>query len=515
MTKSKKFLRVVMAVGVIGAILLSSFAGLGTASAKETYELTINNTGKTQHQFEVYQIFKGDLSKDGQILSNIKWGQGVKGDAQAQLGEAQDKAEALSRGGEAEAAKFAQEVKPHLDKPSKEVTIEAGGKQVVSGLEAGYYMIIDKAKTQSGKEAAYTAHILKVVGNTEVKTKLDVPTVEKKVKDINDTEEAKAGAWQDSADYDIGDKIPYQLKGTLPGNYDKYEKYHYEFIDTMSKGLTLDEESVKVYVDNNGQDIKQYAIIDIQKAGDGQTTLSVKFEDLKDVAKKSGFDIKASSKIIVEYQATLNDQAVIGANGNPNEVYLKYSNNPNKDGDGDYGETPRDKNIVFTYTVRINKLNEQNRPLEGAEFTLFKKLKDGKEKEITAKVIQGKEGKLNKFEFKGLDDGTYVLRETKVPDGYNKIQDIAFKIEATHDEKSDDPKLTHLTAKTLKGGQLEFTRMPDTDTLSTDVINKKGITLPQTGGMGTGLLYVVGIVLVVSAGFLRYTGRKRNAEKMN
>ncbi|HAT4314011.1 TPA: isopeptide-forming domain-containing fimbrial protein [Clostridium perfringens] len=467
--------------------------------AQENYSLTIKNDGKTEHKFNVYQIFKGDLAEvDGEdVLSNIEWGKSIKESSKGTLGNASQKAESLANN-EEKAKQFAEEIQGDLTNPVAEnEVVQAGDKLVLNNLEPGYYLVKDAEGSQADKpNGAYTLYILQVVKNTEVKTKLDVPSVEKKVKDINESESETKTDWQDSADYDIGDEIPYQLKGTLPSNYDQYKTYKYEFVDTMSKGLTYNN-NAKVYVVNGDskEDITNQAVISTTSLKDESTVLSVKFDDLKKIT-----EINSNSKIVVEYTANLNKSAVVGSLGNPNDVYLKYSNNPNNDGSGDVGETPKDKNIVFTYKVIVNKVNENNMPLAGAEFTLFKKLKNGQEKPVDTLVINEPADNPTTFNFSGLDDGTYILRETKVPAGYNKIPDQTFKIVADHDIDSQDPKLKDLKAETIDGGTITFTPNTDEGSLTTNVVNKKGIVLPSTGGMGTYLIYGLGVAFVSVAG---------------
>ena len=163
------------------------------------------------------------------------------------------------------------------------------------------------------------------------------------------------------------------------------------------------------------------------------------------------------------------------------------------------------KNVVFTYKVVVNKKDEENHSLQGAQFELRKIVNDQDEgtKIDTVTVTEG-----TKFNFKGLDAGKYKLIETVTPSGYNTIQPIIFTIEATYDEESDDPQLTSLTGQTE--GEIVFIRKTEEreDSLSTDVINKKGIQLPETGGMGRYLIYTLGTIFVLTA--LGYTVYKRN-----
>ena len=464
--------------------LLVTFVG-GKAYA---YTITIN--GETDgHTFEAYQIFKGDLNDS--TLSNIQWGTGVTPFEFHGSNEAAKIAEGLT---ESNAVEFSKEAAKHLtSNPS------ATGTSTITVTEAGYYLIKDKDNSLTGKDGkAYTAYILKVIKDETVKPKADVPSVIKKVKDTNDTT-GETTDWQDSADYDFGDKVPFQLTATLPKtNFDKYQTYYLEFSDTLSKGLSYDENSLVVKVGDRTLTTSEYTI-STTKDSEGNTKLSVVITDVKALGGTAG------GKVTVDYTATLTTDAVIGAKGNPNEVELIYSNNPNENGTGkpkDTGKTPKDTVIVFTYKTVVNKVDQNQQPLTGAGFTLYKKVKGEWKvvKEITA-------GEATKFEFAGIDDGEYKLSETATPAGYNTIKDITFTVEATHDTEADQPKLTNLSG-VAASGQITFTADKDAGSLTTQVENKKGSILPSTGSIGTTVLYVAGSVLVVAAGILLVTKKR-------
>lgn len=464
--------------------LLVTFVG-GKAYA---YTITIN--GETDgHTFEAYQIFKGDLNDS--TLSNIQWGTGVTPFEFHGSNEAAKIAEGLT---ESNAVEFSKEAAKHLtSNPS------ATGTSTITVTEAGYYLIKDKDNSLTGKDGkAYTAYILKVIKDETVKPKADVPSVIKKVKDTNDTT-GETTDWQDSADYDFGDKVPFQLTATLPKtNFDKYQTYYLEFSDTLSKGLSYDENSLVVKVGDRTLTTSEYTI-STTKDSEGNTKLSVVITDVKALGGTAG------GKVTVDYTATLTTDAVIGAKGNPNEVELIYSNNPNENGTGkpkDTGKTPKDTVIVFTYKTVVNKVDQNQQPLTGAGFTLYKKVKGEWKvvKEITA-------GEATKFEFTGIDDGEYKLSETATPAGYNTIKDITFTVEATHETEADQPKLTNLSG-VAASGQITFTADKDAGSLTTQVENKKGSILPSTGSIGTTVLYVAGSVLVVAAGILLVTKKR-------
>mgnify|MGYP000007757469 CR=1 FL=1 len=289
---------------------------------------------------------------------------------------------------------------------------------------------------------------MKVVGNTTAKTKLDVPELVKKVQE-NSKKDIEGNGWQDAADYNIDEVIPYKLTGTLPSNYAEYETYFYEFNDIMSAGLTFDKMSVKVTVDGTTLTADQdYSLI----VHSDTNSFQVRFENLKAI---QSVMITSTSQIVVEYKCRLNGNAVIAGNGNPNTAYLVYSNNPNQSGGGDHGKTPEDKNVVFTYKVVVNKKDEENHSLQGAQFELRKIVNDQDERnqKIDTVYCYGKELSLI---LKDWMQGKYKLIETVTPSGYNTIQPIIFTIEATYDEESDDPQLTSLTGQTE--GEIVFIR---------------------------------------------------------
>ncbi|MGE9883336.1 isopeptide-forming domain-containing fimbrial protein [Blautia obeum] len=483
--------------------LIMAFAMTATAFAEETtpttYTITINNSTEG-HTYEAYQIFTGDLHEG--VLSNIEWGSSVSNSAS--LGDAAAVAEKLD-------TNYTGADKNTVDDLLKMITLgapvadsgETSNPYEISGLAAGYYLVKDQDGSVTGEGDAYTEYIIKVVGNVTTEPKSDVPEVEKKVKDINDSTDDAMTDWQDSADYDIGDSVPFQLKTTLADNVSSYTTYKVVFHDTLSKGLTYDDKSAKVYID--GKETNGFTVTSTVNA-DGTTTLTVSCDDVKALGAGN------SSVITVEYTATLNENAVLGSAGNPNEVYLEYSNNPNKseEGDNETGTTPKDVVIVFTYKTIINKVDEEGNPLTGAEFTLEKYNKETDKWEAIT-VVKNDDG--TTFTFSGLDDGDYRLTETKTPAGYNTIDPIEFTITAEHDVLSDNPALTSLNGN-VTTGEITFTSNVTDGSLSTDVVNKAGSTLPETGGMGTTIFYILGGLLVLFAVvFLVAKKRMSNMER--
>lgn len=376
------------------------------------------------------------------------------------------------------------------------------------GIDQGYYLI---AETKTGSASdTYSLVMLDTAGNDDVKvtTKEGVPSLEKKVMEKNDSTGGLSD-WQDAADYDIGDDVPFKLTGTLPSNYADYGTYSYTFHDEMSKGLTFNPDSVVVKISNN--EIKTGYTVETTGLKDG-CSFEVRFANLKELTKDQ------RSFITVEFTAQLNNDAVIGSAGNPNEAYLEYSNNPYEAGTG---VTPKDRVIVFTYNILANKIDTDKNPLKGAGFTLYKFTagegnEDYKDIKGTWKAIGGeiKGADVTTFEFKGQDAGYYKLVETTVPAGYNKADDLEFVVEATYDTISDAPGLQTLVVKdkdgkVISGENLTFTAALDSGSVSTNIVNQSGTELPATGGIGTKIFYTIGAILMIGAAVLLIT-RKRS-----
>ena len=481
------------------------------AFADTTYTLTINKED-AGHVYEAYQIFAGTLSKedDGDlVLSTVVWGTGVNAQGKTDLGDAQAKADTIDTVARAE--DFADEVAPYLTDVCATATYDAEGKvYTIAGLAPGYYLVKDKDKSLNETQG-YTDFILKVVGDVDVTPKDGETTVIKNVDDKADSNTSQDNIeWHDSADHDIGDAIDFKLEATITENYDKYDSYFFALHDKEDAGLTFDAASVKVYVDGalieSGYELVTEGMKD-------DCTFEVVFEDLKDIA-----SVKAGSKIVVTYKSVLNENAVVGNKGNVNKVYGEFSNNPNKK--DDHGKTPDDTVIVFTYKVEVNKVDENNQPLSGAVFTLEKFVANA---EGTAELgdIAGDWVALETvettpdtvFTFNGLDDGEYRLTENVAPTHYNAIEPIRFAVNAKHDvvweTQNREEVLTSLTGD-VATGEITFTSDFTAGKLSTSVINNRGVILPETGGMGTTILYIVGGLLVVGAVIFIITKKRMN-----
>lgn len=483
----KKLASFILAFAMVMAIAMPS-----VVMAVDNYTITITPT-TSDHTYEAYQIFEGKLSNDK--LSDIKWGNAITEEGKTALlneynaKDAADLAEKLSKfASKSEQIKaFAKKVSQYLQNPTSAKA--EGNTATITVDKAGYYLIKDQDNSLGENDETYTEFILKVVKKQTVAPKSNKPTSEKKVKDINDSEGTTMTDWQDSADWDIGDKVPFQLKGTVAADYDNYKVYKMTFHDHESKGLTFNKDSVKVYVDGKQvTDTSKYEVV-TEGLKDG-CTFEVKFADLKQIS-----SVKAGSVITVEYESELNENAVIGSEGNPNTMHMEFSNNPNNEQGGETGKTPDDKVIVFTYKTIINKVDPDGQPLKGAEFKLEKKVG---EEWVEKAVVKNDAG--TTFTFKGLDDGVYRLTETVTPEGYNTMNPnpLEFTISATHEETAVEPKLLTLSGNP-KSGDVTFDSSLENGTLTTNIVNKSGSSLPETGGMGTTVLYAAGTLMILAA----------------
>lgn len=522
-----KVLKGLVAVAATAAMAVAGFAGASTAMAADTtYKVSVDSTDS--HTYDAYQVFTGTLASDGTTLSDLKWGANSKRAEGVNVGDSVD--ETTVKTLTDVASKSNKEIQDAVNKYVDFTgTAAARGitKDTPKRLAAGYYVFKDVTSVAQGD--ALSLHLTKVVGPTALKAKKDVPEVEKKVKEnvkaISET--AYGTQYNDTADYNIGDMVPFHLIGSVP-DMSNYDTYKYIFHDTLDAAFdALAKTDVKVYLssdkikDDTDTDITENATVEVSGQG-----ISVSFADLKNVE-----SAVKGKYIIVEYSAKLNSSAVIGGNGNRNSVYLEYSNNPNQSGTGDSdntGRTPEDKVVVFTYeldTTKVDK-NDPSKKLKDAKFKLYRG--SGEEKQY-AQVTDGKvsgwttEANATElssdaqglFKVTGLDDGTYYLEETVAPDGYNKLTNpvaVIISADTTNGQEWTNYDQTPLTKIDVTVDGTKGTGNAAAGTAAITVANVKGNTLPSTGGMGTVLLYVAGVAVFALAGVtLVMALRRRNA----
>lgn len=516
MKSTKKLLALLLSAILLLSLLPAAFATEPEApAAATTYSLTVTGT-QNGRKYELYQVFTGTLHEENgtKNLSDVHYGASWKGKNTSDLvDETTLNSYVTAASGKINIDMFL----PNKADTAFKTVSAVDDRATFTELPAGYYMVLEVGEV--GGHAAKSEHIIQVVGNTEVAAKMEVPTSYKKVKDTNDSIANSTTGWQDSADYDIGDNVPFQLTATVAKNILNFKgPYALTFHDKQSPGLTFNSDSVVVKIGNtvvtNGYTVVTEGLTD-------GCTFHVHFDNLKAYNTATETIVKEGTVVTVEYNSTLNNDAIIGAEGNPNEMYIKFSNNPNSTDPEENGETPKDKVIVFTFQLDVFKLDGTNDPngipMEDAEFTLNKKNSNNEFvffKKITpdkALDDQNSHGIKYLYSFKGLDDGTYQLVETVTPKGYNTAEPIEFTITADHEVEAANPKLKTVICKdatnTVNFGQLK------TGVFTTSVLNFKGNTLPSTGGMGTTVFYVLGSILAVGAAILLVSKKRMNGAR--
>lgn len=521
----KKLLAALLAVAMLCAMAIPAFA----YNPGETEE-NLNGT----HGYSAFQIFKGVISKDNPTLSGVDWGQNITepdiflanlkndptiGEKFETAATAQNVLAVISQWSNSDdnSIAFARVVcsylYPNADaKPEPVITDHTGG---INIPKSGYYLIVDTTYFNPGDYYhAYNSFFLLNVPQTPyvvpINRKVVKPTVEKEVYDNQDG--ANKAGFGSSADHAINEEFQFKLTATLPASpdraYDYYDEYMVTFCDTLSAGITFDRWDT-VVINNGGADIPIPAENYYSDASNQDLTLSI--EDVKTCA--PGLNLNNGATITVTYTAHLNEKASVnntagGASNteNKNSVYLIYSNNPRSS--AFFDRTPESEVCVYTYQLNNTKYHDDDNPnnvLAGAGFRLYSDkacteeqevklykegafyypIKDATDKDAVEMMISGQDGQFN---VRGLDAGTYYLKETKTPDDYSPCPDKEIVISATHD-------VNHVS---LSGN------------LSTTIINKKagGITLPSTGGIGTTIFYVVGGGLMVAAIVLLVTKKR-------
>lgn len=529
----KKLLAALLAVAMVCAMAIPAFA--------ENSEGDVDS----HHTYSAFQIFKGDVEgnniKDFKI-SNVDWGSNIINNSDDFLNKlreadhigplftnaksAQEVLAVISQWHDSDddSIAFARFVCHYLYSNDANPTyvVRAGSNALtIPEAKAGYYLFVDT--TDFSKDDSYHSYnsfllmVTKGNWNVPITPKAEKPTVEKKVYDNPDG--TSTGGFGSSADHAINEKFQFQLTATLPDStnraYDYYDKYSVIFHDTLSEGITYDkdDELDSVVIKSNGNtynitDSSKYTIDTTDLESQNSFVVNI---DVKACAKDAGFDLNNGATITVTYTAHLNDEAYVntagGSTSNINKVYLTYSNNP-KD-ESSIGKTP-ESTPVYVYTYQLNNTKHQDTEkgpaLEGACFRLYSDeactdqsevqlyQKDGfyyPIKDVLGKeAVEMKSAANGTFNVKGLDAGTYYLKEITPPDGYSACKVIPVTIKADHSRNNQ---------VNLEGSNL-----------TNDIVNIKagGITLPSTGGIGTTLFYVVGGGLMVAAIVLLVTKKR-------
>lgn len=548
MKKFKKLNAVITATLMAAALSVPMTSSLSVSAADGDNSITVKagNDKMTHSAVAAYQVFAGTYNDTDSNLTITGWGDGInvtafitaiKADAtigSSFAGEitndaagAQAVADIVGKwtDNSDEANAFAKLAVANA--ATKSGTYSEG---VISGIADGYYVMADEsaATATDPTGSAFTLGLLQAVGgeNVEVTTKIDYPTVVKKVQEDDKTDDGGYGAgFNDVADWDANTDVPFKIIATMPSNIDEYDHYYMNFTDTLDDTFGNPENIVVTAGTKTLVKDTDYTI-----TANGND-MNIVIMDLKGV---DGLTVDDKTTVTVTYTAKLNvsgaNLAIIGRNGQENKVKLEYSNNPNKTGDGssapdDTGETPEDKVIVFTYELDITKIDGATKAtIENAQFKLGNDKnqwatvnEDGYftgwvDNEASATVLKSDANGI--FKVIGLDDGSYKLKELNWSEEYN-IPETAFEavIDANTLFTQDDYANASAALIELTGsvnGKDDTGANADDGIVAGTIENNKGTTLPSTGGIGTTLFYVGGGCVVALAGVALITKKRMN-----
>ena len=566
-----RFMAVLMAMTMILSMSMTAFAA---DAPKGTLTVNNTVAGKTLDLYQIFTATKnGDnvaytlnSAYEGFFQSKISDASTLTGEALSEKAYAYVKDQVGTDG--SNGAAFAKDIMGWI--LGNTTTVEAthttattgADTTVISGLAYGYYVVYPLGATDTstapGNETVKSvASLVSVTGDdATVNMKSNYPTVDKKIipaqsgsgitvgaivdaswdgshqmelDDENDPEDTIAPHSESdekkAGDFGIGDTVTYQLTSKVP-DMTGYDSYTFKFSDTLSKGLDL-KEVLSVKVGNTTLTAKKSGTNTYALAYDqAKRTLTVTLNDFY-----TSYKNRTGETITVVYTATLNKDAVIGMNPNTNKAVVEYSNDPTTGGTGTSEPSIVD---VHTFDFTIFKYylkNETKTALANAEFELYKangevagakvnikKVEEGKYRVATPEeiategfksdvIVSGTNGKVL---VKGLDAGTYYLRETKAPEGYNKLlSDIKVEIKPVYDETTG--KLTSYSVdytyngKTTNGAAITN----KTDSPEVAVENKTGAQLPSTGSKGALMVTLAGIVLFGALTASKAFGKKK------
>ena len=503
-----------MALAVMMAVVMLASALPTKAFAATTGNLTITNQSAEFEgkQVKAWQMFSATVTADGKNASytlNTEWGPffkteiggnmvGLSGEKLSQA--AIEYVNALGTDEGTNVIAFAKKASDWAKEQgfgaTSTVTAAASGDAYVakfSSLAFGYYVVSPQSgSTDDRGTDAILANVVTAEKNVNLKS--EYPTISKTVDGNN------------HADAQVGDVLNFELKSKVP-DMTEYTTYLFNFVDTLSKGLTLDQSKIKVTIGASELQKDVDYTVSVTGGNGAATELKIIMTDFKTKhGDKAGQDIK------VAYSASINEHAVAGQDDAGNSAKLEYSNDPIN---GGTGESVPDVTHGYTFDFDITKTDGvDGSALAGAVFQLQKKgegtpiklivkqagdetqpaiVRPAKADEMGQAVDTIPTPKSGKITFEGLDAIAYQLVETKAPDGYNKLKDpVDVTIVANYDQDGV------LQSWTVNGGGND---------VALNIQNNKGTLLPETGGMGTIIFTLVGAAAI---GYGIY--RKRTAK---
>lgn len=489
----KKLMAALLAVAMVCAMAIPAFAAGGAGATTGEGKITINNA-VIGHTYKIYRILNlqyNDTAKSFRYEKNDKWGAFVE-EQTAYL--AVDSKTGVVTWANSDNADNGTAIKAlavaagqHVtDTPSlaADDSKEATSNTVIfDNLPLGWYLVVSDLTTDAICSIDTTAK------EVTIKEKNGVPTVTKEV-------EYASGSWGQGNDGNVGDTVNFQTTiYVTDGNPTNYVLH-----DKMSNGLTFKEDSIAVKV-NDTTPITNYTV---KYTNTDKCTFEISFPN---------GTLQTNDKVVVTYSATINSDAVVGTTGNENETWLKY---------GDNGETTHGKTKTYTWSFNIFKYftdsNNDMQYLADVEFVLYRKNADDKAEyakfdsnnkltgwtEAENEATKLKTNATSTVAVEGLDAGTYFLKEITTPGGFNGLtSDVEVKITSS---------CNILTGATYA---VEYKMVNEEGFTDTDeqekvvpIENKRGTTLPGTGGIGTTIFYVIGGGLMAAAAILLITKKR-------
>ena len=534
----KKIGRIVGSFLLIFAVLYSEIvfaSGTGMLDLqKGTGEIELlGNTGQTLKGTEwiLHKILECEASSDGQTVCyhfHSPYEQAVK----KVVGERskQDPSivteemavkymETYLHASEKEFRGFIDQIRKEIEKekiPGERIQIQdvkEDGSFSIQGLAYGYYLLDEVTPVAGTHRASSLCMVDTVSGKVQIHVKSDYPSITKKIQEDDDQEQIGKDGWNDIADFQIGQKVPYKFTSDVP-NMKGYETYHYIWHDRMEGALSFQKESVAITIEDQ-QANKSYPLLkeefEITNNIEGET-FQVRIPDLKKIVEREFGQDAYGQKVSLRYDAVLNEQAAkdTGRPGFENDVKLEFSNNPDYEGEGQTGQTPWDTVVCFTYKINGIKEDDKKNRLEGAKFQLY--LEEECKTKVLEEVQSGKDGT---FTIAGLDRGTYWLKEIKAPEGYRPLErPVKIEIIPSYTEQRNvyikGEGETEKTLKTLniKAEGKELVTDVEEGSGNLLVVDQTNVKLPVTGSAAVSVLAGVGFLLMSAALFLRKRDEK-------
>lgn len=417
------------------------------------------------------------------------------------------------------------------------LTTDSEGKITIDGLSKGKYRLIETFVGDGYIMDGATAYPFEVTNegkikyngttdaNITIKITNERPDLKKEVQKKNN------GPWGRDADYSIEDEIPYKITVNVPNNITKLKTF--TVTDTPTN-LKDNLSSIKITCDGTPVVVEAYSTETL-----GADGFTIKFTPAQMEAYKG-------KQLVITYNATLKDTAFNTTAGNRNTAKLEYSknitpnttddpDNPNK-GKEEGKNTIENSTVVYTFAVKIEKTGEDGTtPLKDVKFDLYQEVDAETTGAITgASVPAGLDNA--KFWKKidtlttdasgiathnGLSNGTYYLVETKTNDGYNLLKKpikVILNVQYTTITKTESAWVEDTNGQKQVKSEITETTFTSADSTTQQgikvqkVINKKGFTLPTTGGIGTFVFTFAGIAMMAAAVILLITGKKKKAE---